>query len=112
MVERVLDTLGCVVVGAIDGAQARVIAAPRPILHLGIVDLTLPEVDGEALVGELRDLLGEQAPPFVLFSGRATSGPPPDGVVAFLSKPVGMGELLLVVKRAIHPRTKTSRRPP
>jgi len=110
MVERVLGTLGCVVIGAEDGAEARKICAERPDVQLGIVDITLPDADGQVLVGELRDLLGDKAPPFILFSGRPPDGPAPEGVVAILPKPVGIGELLAVVKRAIPPRSRTGRR--
>lgn len=111
-VERMLDQLGCTVIGAESGAEARAICAQRPLIRLAIVDLTLPDADGQALVGEMRRLLADAAPPFILFTGRAAPERLPAGVVAVLRKPIGMHDFTSAVKKAIGARGVAPKRDP
>jgi two-component system phosphate regulon response regulator OmpR len=98
MVGRILGKAGCIVVHAENGEQARSLCAARPLFHVAIVDVTLPDADGWCLVGELRDLLGERSPAFVVMSGAIDEDAPlPAGVSAMLAKPVSMRDLMEVI---------------
>lgn len=102
MLERLLARLGCLVVTVGTAADARAACASSRFA-LAIVDLTLPDARGDDLVAELRALLGERAPPFAIFSGNAPPRELPAGVVAYLTKPLGIEELLAAVKSALAP---------
>lgn len=100
MLERLLDRLGCVPVFAQSGAAAREICEARPRFALWIVDPALPDEDGLALLTDLRAAVGDRAAPIAIY----TATPPtrrPDGVIAVVEKPSGLGQLVGVVKSAL-----------
>ena len=105
---RILGSMGCTVLSAGSAATARALCRARPVFLLAIMDLTLSDVDGADLVTELRDQLGDDAPPFVLYSENEAPAEAPEGVVAVLVKPVGMPELLTIVRDEIALRADPS----
>ncbi|MCC6874119.1 MAG: response regulator [Sandaracinaceae bacterium] len=99
LLQRLLSGLGCIPIAALSGSAAREIVTKRPRLSLVLVDLSLPDVDGATLIAELRALLGDAAPPFVVLTGR-DAVPPLPGVTRVLLKPVSVVEILQCVKDA------------
>jgi two-component system OmpR family response regulator len=63
--------------------------------ELLVVDVTMPEMTGEALVRELRVRTGDHCPPVVFVSGYAECDvePTPDLRMRFVTKPFGMADL-------------------
>ena len=96
-VARMISFLGCTVVTADSVAAARRTCASRPRLDLAIVDVDLGDGLGTDLIDELRDHLGDEAPPFVILSGRQPERRP-GGVVQILQKPIGFAELQTLLK--------------
>jgi two-component system, OmpR family, alkaline phosphatase synthesis response regulator PhoP len=99
LVSTYLEREGFRVVSAGDGAAAlELIARERP--RLAVLDLMLPELDGRAVIRELRSL-GETTPILVL-SARGTLADRlrglEDGADDYLPKPFSPAELVLRVK--------------
>jgi CheY-like chemotaxis protein len=108
LLKNVLAKLGCIAVIVESAEGARTACASMPTFALVIADMTLGQDRGVDLIAELRALLAERAPPFVLFSGHAPPRKLPPGVVAYVQKPVGVVELMQLVKEAIAPQRRTA----
>ncbi|MBZ0120263.1 MAG: response regulator [Sandaracinaceae bacterium] len=100
LLQRLLAGLGCIPIAATSASAAREIIAKRPHLSVVMVDLSLPDADGIALIAELKAILGEAAPPFVVLTGRDTI-PTIPGVMRVLRKPVSVLEIMQSVKDAV-----------
>lgn len=109
LVTRVLERAGCVVVGARSCAEARAFVSTSPLWDVILVDLSLPDGSGDALIAELRQTLALVAPALVLMSGNVPSEAP-EGVFAMLQKPVPLPTLMSVVKDAVL-ATRSQREP-
>jgi two-component system OmpR family response regulator len=97
----VLRRAGFDVEVASDGAAAmHRITASRP--DVVTLDLVLPGMDGFAIINRLRELA--DAPPVVIVSGavhRTEARPVSDPVVAFLCKPLRLGDLVAACENAV-----------
>ncbi|MGH7438543.1 MAG: ATP-binding protein [Polyangiaceae bacterium] len=104
---RLLELFDFEVVEAAGGRAAAQIAAARPEIRLVILDMTMPEMSGEATFGELRRLRPEV--PVILASGydeeeasrRFVSG----GLAGFLQKPFTTADLVRRIAGALDNRT-------
>ncbi len=105
-VRRALEHDGYQVEEAADGAEA-LERLRTEHFDLAIVDLLMPRVTGLRLLAELR---GERrkSPPAMILTAFGDWGSYTEavdlGAVAFLTKPLGMGELLQEVARALNAR--------
>ena len=95
-----LETIGCEAIIAENGLDAlRILALPEtPQIHLAIVDIAMPEMDGLTLLVHLRSDPRFQTLPVIILSA---SGEESDwsnarelGANAFLTKPVSSWELI------------------
>ena len=88
--ERVLVSLGYTVIAAPDPLRAIDLASMRPDIDLVVSDVVMPGMDGVALAGMLRGILGPT--PVLLMSGYAEesvlAGVAALGNVTFVSKPI------------------------
>lgn len=100
VVQRLLDSSGCVVVGARDGAEARSHATRGP-WDVVIVDVGLPDVSGLELLRELAGSMGEQRPAFVVMSGRELAPTDVAHGCAILTKPFTADQLLATATAAV-----------
>lgn len=101
LLARILEKLGCVPVLAESAVRARALCEARPRFALVILDPTVEDGDGVALVSVLRTVLGNRPPPFAIFS---TGDPPrrfPEGVVVMLRKRTGLTTLSGVVRDVV-----------
>ena len=98
---EVLTQAGYAVLAAADGDAALELAAADPPA-LVLLDLGLPGLDGYTVCAELR---ARSEAPIVVLSGRAAERDRVRaldlGADAYLTKPVGLGELLAVVAAAL-----------
>lgn len=101
MLERVLRNLGCTAILANSAASAREMIGTCSGLSLAIVDLTLADGDGVSLIDDLTESLGDEAPPFIIFSGGGRPDRLPACVVAVIPKPMAITDLMAAVKEGI-----------
>lgn len=97
---RILQSEGHVVLTAPDGPTAlEMTRAHHPSLL--VLDYMMPGMDGEMVLGALRDELSEDAPPALLLtaSGRSQARAQQIGAVMGLEKPFNVPELLEAVER-------------
>ncbi len=107
--QRILEKHGYRVLTAQDGDVALLLLQQGGRrVDLVITDLNMPNAGGIALYRAVRELLGAQAPPFLVASGseekqaRESEGLPAD--VPFIRKPWTLLELLESVRQALHAR--------
>jgi len=108
LVKTYLEREGYPVLTAADGAEAlEVIARERP--RLAVLDLMLPELDGRAVIRELR--YQGMATPILVLSARGSVGDRiaglEDGADDYLPKPFSPAELVLRVKSILR-RTRAT----
>jgi PAS domain S-box-containing protein len=86
------------------GMQPRVAASPAEALEwvqagqrfdIGVLDMHMPEMDGIALGQALREELGAETPPLILFTslGRREARAEREGFAAYLNKPIKPSQL-------------------
>ena len=97
-VQRVLELEGYSVVSAADGGEAeRVALASQPVLV--ILDMMLPDSNGETVAVRLRETLGPDLPILVITAdGHAEAKAQRVGAYAFLRKPFDLDDLLKAVE--------------
>lgn len=108
LVSTLLQQAGIAIACAADGAQAvdSCVRARRPPAAI-LLDLTLPKLDGEAALAEMRRAHGNEGElAVVLVSGALRPGDLESvahrlGALAALTKPCDMDELLATVKRML-----------
>jgi CheY-like chemotaxis protein len=85
---------------ATDGASAREVARTTS-LQLVFVDVNLPDMSGEDLIGQLQRDLGEDIPPFVVLSADAMSSTIDRlrslGIAEYITKPYDVQHLFDVI---------------
>lgn len=105
-VRQVLEREGYVVREAVDGGEA-LKRLTAETYDLAIVDLSMPGMTGLRLLESLRGA-GRAAPPTIVVTAFGDWGSYAHalelGAVSFLSKPLGMGDLLREVARALAAR--------
>jgi len=85
---------------ATDGASARELARTTA-LQLILVDVNLPDMSGEDLIGHLQKDLGKDTPPFVVLSADAMSSTIDRlrslGIAEYITKPYDVQHLFDVI---------------
>ena len=102
VVTHALQKLDIEVVGAADGASAIDLAEQHDIA-LAIVDINLPDMDGFAVIQQLKSIAHMQDVPVIVFTARNQPGDKVTaqevGAVDFLYKPFSTQELRDLVTR-------------
>src|SRR3712207_2785624 len=94
----ILEDEGFDVGTAMDGAQALRLAAERPP-GVVVLDMSLPDVTGEALARQLRATWPGLPVLVITADGRAAEKAARIGAYAYLHKPFDIGELVALVRR-------------
>ena len=101
-----LRRLGYQTIEASDGLQALKLAVAEPRPDLLVLDIGMPGLDGHALL-RIVQAQGEEAPPVIFLTARTA---PEDrslglalGAADYVVKPYLFEELLIRLRRALHP---------
>ena len=100
LLKLILEQEGYSVIAASTGEEALTILKSRPRLFLILMDLTLPDMLGQTLVGKIKCEQLIQKTPILFFSAVAglTRMSLPDGVVGSIQKPFQVNDFLSKIK--------------
>ncbi|MBP2230915.1 two-component system chemotaxis response regulator CheY [Azospirillum agricola] len=104
MVKLTLSSAGYQVVEAADGREA-LTKAKSGTFHLVLTDLNMPNMDGLALIRELRALPAYRGVPIVFLTTESDTGKKAEaktaGATAWIVKPFQQDQLLGVVRKIV-----------
>jgi two-component system, sensor histidine kinase and response regulator len=108
--KEILEQAGMVVTVASNGREAvTAVENAAPMFDLVLMDLQMPEMDGEEAVGIIRNELGLSTLPIVTMTANAIAGDRERclqaGMDDYLSKPIDVNELYAALLRWIKPRS-------
>ena len=106
LTQQMLEVLGFTVLTAVSGRQGvEIFRAQRDRIRLVLLDMTMPQLDGEGTLREIRHIRSDV--PAILTSGydeeAATRRFAGTGLAAFIQKPYRLEDLMSVVGKALAP---------
>ena len=104
VLQRYLERAGYQMIGARNGREALKLAR-RQLPQLIILDVMMPDMDGWAVLGQLKKTEATQAIPVILLTMKADPSAQEQAEQAaatlLLAKPISAAQLLAVIKRVI-----------
>jgi CheY-like chemotaxis protein len=104
VLQRYLERAGYQMIGARNGREALKLAR-RQLPQLIILDVMMPDMDGWAVLGQLKRTEATQAIPVILLTMKADPSAQEQAEQAaatlLLAKPISAAQLLAVIKRVI-----------
>ena len=104
MVKLTLSGAGYTMIEACDGRDALAKAGSAEV-HMVVTDLNMPNMDGLALIRELRGLPAYKGVPIIFLTTESDDGKKAEakqcGATAWITKPFKQEQLLAVVKKVL-----------